>query len=147
IPASNEIRIQLYDKKPYPSLLRLRILNHPNSLVINDAIVSILHILLAGASITEITTADLHFDIIIQCIRIEKIFENEIEMRNYKLSEDYWQYHLCDRKSKDNIDGLIEEDELNELEEESNFESQYDNDDEEDYEFEEEEEEDYNDGI
>ncbi|KAA6358562.1 MAG: hypothetical protein EZS28_045911, partial [Streblomastix strix] len=71
----NEIRIQLYDKKPYPVLLRLRILNHPNSLVINDAIVSILHILLVGASITEITTVDPHFDIIIQCIGIEKIFE------------------------------------------------------------------------
>ncbi|KAA6354753.1 MAG: hypothetical protein EZS28_049719 [Streblomastix strix] len=55
-------------------------------------------------------------------------------------------------KGKDNIHGLIEEDELNELEEESNYESEYYNDDEDKdyYEFkedEEEEEEDYDDGI
>ncbi|KAA6364175.1 MAG: hypothetical protein EZS28_040299 [Streblomastix strix] len=56
-------------------------------------------------------------------------------------------------KSKDNIHGLNEEDELNELEEESNYESEYYNDDEDKdyYEFKEEdveeEDEDYEDEI
>ncbi|KAA6394036.1 MAG: hypothetical protein EZS28_010437 [Streblomastix strix] len=211
IPASNEIRIQLYDKKPYPGLLRL--LNHPNSLVINDAIVSIFHILLAGASITEITTAHPHFDTLIQCNGVEKIFElfkknlnkgskdraavcighifraREIpnfimrrEIINYlktllksqdeqiKISAQFRLQGLALNsvncieigdisfmitKGKDNIHGLIEEDEWNELEEEPNYEDEYYNGDEDkDYygyddeeEEEEEEEEGDDDGI
>ncbi|KAA6360341.1 MAG: hypothetical protein EZS28_044133 [Streblomastix strix] len=55
-------------------------------------------------------------------------------------------------KSQDNIHGFIEEDELNELEEESNYESEYYNRDEnknyyENDEEDEEDEEDYDDGI
>ncbi|KAA6376817.1 MAG: hypothetical protein EZS28_027656 [Streblomastix strix] len=67
------IRLLIFSKKPYSGLLRL--LSHTNSLVVNDAIVSIFHILISGANSNPGAKAHPHYDMIQQLHGVQKIFE------------------------------------------------------------------------
>ncbi|KAA6360384.1 MAG: hypothetical protein EZS28_044089, partial [Streblomastix strix] len=71
-PSSDEIRLQLFLKNSYPSLIRL--LNHENADVINEVIVSIFNILVAGQNTSPSYSTHPHFDTISDCDGINQIF-------------------------------------------------------------------------
>ncbi|KAA6378743.1 MAG: hypothetical protein EZS28_025729 [Streblomastix strix] len=72
-PSSNEIKQLIFSVNPYPGLIRL--LDHSDTLIVNDAIASIYHILhyaltkykdlreSSGSGVTSITTSYLHPDV------------------------------------------------------------------------------------
>ncbi|KAA6376702.1 MAG: hypothetical protein EZS28_027771, partial [Streblomastix strix] len=72
VPCSDELKLMLYDKKPYPGLLRL--LNHKDSKVIKDTILSISNILLAGTNTTAIDAPHPHFDVMMKYNGVEQLF-------------------------------------------------------------------------
>ncbi|KAA6357618.1 MAG: hypothetical protein EZS28_046855 [Streblomastix strix] len=71
-PSSDEIILQLFSKNPYPSLIRL--LNHQDINIVDDAIISISNILIAGQNTTPSYSLHPHFDTISQCDGINQIF-------------------------------------------------------------------------
>ncbi|KAA6348017.1 MAG: hypothetical protein EZS28_051995, partial [Streblomastix strix] len=70
--SSIEIKLLIFSKHPYPSLIRL--LNHENADVINEAILSIFNILSAGSISTPQNSTHPHFDAISDCDGINQIF-------------------------------------------------------------------------
>ncbi|KAA6396658.1 MAG: hypothetical protein EZS28_007814 [Streblomastix strix] len=72
-PSSNEVNLQLYNIHPYPSLIRL--LNHENTNVVNDAIISIFNILASGSYVTLSKSLHPHFDSISDCDGINQIYK------------------------------------------------------------------------
>ncbi|KAA6395534.1 MAG: putative AGC family protein kinase [Streblomastix strix] len=70
---SNQIRLLIYEKQPFQGLLRL--LEHPESLIVGDAIVSIYNILMFATNTTSIEQQHPHFTSIQQYDGIRKIFE------------------------------------------------------------------------
>ncbi|KAA6370464.1 MAG: hypothetical protein EZS28_034009, partial [Streblomastix strix] len=71
-PSSDEIKLLIFSKHPYPSLIRL--LNHENTDVVGNAIASIFNILVAGSSSTPQNSTHPHFDTISDCDEINLIF-------------------------------------------------------------------------
>ncbi|KAA6373572.1 MAG: hypothetical protein EZS28_030901 [Streblomastix strix] len=71
-PSSNEIKLELYNKHPYPSLIRL--LNHQDIEVVNDAILSIYNILNSESDTTS-KSAHPHFQTMIECNGINQIYQ------------------------------------------------------------------------
>ncbi|KAA6388189.1 MAG: hypothetical protein EZS28_016284 [Streblomastix strix] len=72
VPCSDELKLILHDLKPYPNLLRL--LNHQDSKVFKDTILSISNILHAGTNTTAIDAPHLHFDVVKKCNGVELLF-------------------------------------------------------------------------
>jgi hypothetical protein len=72
-PSSNEISLLLFDKKPFPGLLRL--LDHTDSFVASDGIVSILNILIGGTNTTPENSLHPHYETINGCRGIEMIMK------------------------------------------------------------------------
>ncbi|KAA6352982.1 MAG: hypothetical protein EZS28_051491, partial [Streblomastix strix] len=58
--SSNEIKLLIYNKKPYPGLIRL--LEHTDILVAGDAIISIFNIQLSGSNTTKESDPHPHFE-------------------------------------------------------------------------------------
>ncbi|KAA6403154.1 MAG: hypothetical protein EZS28_001323 [Streblomastix strix] len=77
-PCSNEIRLQIYNKNPYPVLLNL--LQNKNINIVQDSITSINNILAAGFNTTPSTSVHPHFESISDIKGIEKLFS--LFMRN-----------------------------------------------------------------
>ncbi|KAA6390277.1 MAG: putative NEK/NEK2 protein kinase, partial [Streblomastix strix] len=71
-PASDEIKILIYNKNPYPGLIQLLV--HANYLVASDAIISIFNILQAGISSAPNADPHPHYESILSCDGIKKIF-------------------------------------------------------------------------
>lgn len=67
----NDILILLYQKKPFPCLLRL--LDHTDIYIASDGILSILNILFGGANITPNNSIHPYYDAMNACGGIEKI--------------------------------------------------------------------------
>ncbi|KAA6370763.1 MAG: hypothetical protein EZS28_033711 [Streblomastix strix] len=72
-PLSNEIRQSLYEKHPYPALIKL--LNHPNNKIADDTITSIYNIMILGTDSTSISEKHPHFAEIQSCDGIRKLFD------------------------------------------------------------------------
>ncbi|KAA6378958.1 MAG: hypothetical protein EZS28_025515, partial [Streblomastix strix] len=72
-PSCTEVELKIYSNHPFFGLIRL--LNHPNSQIVDDAISSIFHIIIAGASSTAISDKHPHFDEIQQYKGVENIYE------------------------------------------------------------------------
>ncbi|KAA6372377.1 MAG: hypothetical protein EZS28_032095, partial [Streblomastix strix] len=71
-PSSDEIKLLIYNKKPYLGLIRL--LKHPDDNIANDAIASILLILQAGTNATPESDPHPHYESIQESDGIKKIF-------------------------------------------------------------------------
>ncbi|KAA6388522.1 MAG: hypothetical protein EZS28_015950 [Streblomastix strix] len=71
-PASDEIKLLLFQKNPFPGLLRL--FDHTDIDVLGDAISAINNILLAGVNITPMNQPHPHFESINTLGGVEKIF-------------------------------------------------------------------------
>ncbi|KAA6368973.1 MAG: hypothetical protein EZS28_035500, partial [Streblomastix strix] len=71
-PSSGEVRLLIYDKKPFPGLTRL--LEHTDILVASDAIASILNIQLSGINTTPESDPHPHYETIQESDGIKKIF-------------------------------------------------------------------------
>ncbi|KAA6367694.1 MAG: hypothetical protein EZS28_036779, partial [Streblomastix strix] len=71
-PSSDEIKLLIYNKKPYPGLIRL--LKHTDNLVASDAIISILIILQTGSKTTPESDPHPHYETIQESDGIKKIF-------------------------------------------------------------------------
>ncbi|KAA6383818.1 MAG: hypothetical protein EZS28_020656 [Streblomastix strix] len=82
--SNSEIRLLLYEKHPYPALIRL--LNHPNNDITDDSITSIYNIIIVGINTTSISEKHPHFAEIQSCDGIRKFFDlfkrNDITKRN-----------------------------------------------------------------
>ncbi|KAA6389999.1 MAG: hypothetical protein EZS28_014474 [Streblomastix strix] len=70
---SNEIKLLIFSKKPFPGLQRL--LDHTEYLIVSDAIATFINILYAGANSTPETGPNPHFETVKSCWGIEKIFD------------------------------------------------------------------------
>ncbi|KAA6361123.1 MAG: hypothetical protein EZS28_043350, partial [Streblomastix strix] len=71
--SSDEIDQSLYEKHPYPALIRL--LNHPNNDITDDTISSIYNIMILGTDTTSISEKHPHFAEIQSCDGIRKFFD------------------------------------------------------------------------
>ncbi|KAA6363196.1 MAG: hypothetical protein EZS28_041276, partial [Streblomastix strix] len=71
--SNNEVKLLLYSQQPYKGLLRL--FNHHNNLIIEDAISAIKGFLIAGANSTPDSQIHPHFDAMQQHQGIERIYE------------------------------------------------------------------------
>ncbi|KAA6389971.1 MAG: hypothetical protein EZS28_014502 [Streblomastix strix] len=71
--SSDEIRLLLNEKHPYPSLIKL--LNHPNNDIIDDSISSIYNIMILGTDTTSISEKHPHFTDIHSCDGFRKLFD------------------------------------------------------------------------
>ncbi|KAA6384299.1 MAG: putative serine/threonine-protein kinase Nek3 [Streblomastix strix] len=72
-PTGDDIGIMLYQKKPFPGLLR--ILDHTNIEVVSSAISSIKNIVASGQNTTSDTSVHPHYDTLNQCGGITKIYQ------------------------------------------------------------------------
>ncbi|KAA6391400.1 MAG: hypothetical protein EZS28_013074 [Streblomastix strix] len=72
-PSNIQIKLLLFEKKPFASLLRL--LDHTNRYVVDDAIASIINIILGGTNITEISEPHPHYTAMDELGGFDKIFE------------------------------------------------------------------------
>ncbi|KAA6394683.1 MAG: hypothetical protein EZS28_009794, partial [Streblomastix strix] len=70
--ANDEIKLLLFQKNPYPGLLRL--LDHTDILVAGDAIAAINNILIGGSNTSPITQTHPHFESMNEIGGIEKIY-------------------------------------------------------------------------
>ncbi|KAA6379386.1 MAG: hypothetical protein EZS28_025088 [Streblomastix strix] len=70
--SSNEVKLLIYYKNPYPGLIRL--LEHPDNLIVGDAIASILFIIQAGSITTPDNDPHPHYNSILACDGINQIF-------------------------------------------------------------------------
>ncbi|KAA6384417.1 MAG: putative NEK/NEK2 protein kinase, partial [Streblomastix strix] len=71
-PSSDEIRLLIYNKKPFPGLIRL--LEHTDYLIASDAIISILFILNSGSNTIKESDPHPHYETIQENDGIKKIF-------------------------------------------------------------------------
>ncbi|KAA6395796.1 MAG: hypothetical protein EZS28_008676 [Streblomastix strix] len=71
-PSSDESKLLIYNKEPYPGLIRL--LEHTDVGIASDAIASIFNIQLSGSSTTPDANPHPHYDSILACDGIKKIF-------------------------------------------------------------------------
>ncbi|KAA6384443.1 MAG: hypothetical protein EZS28_020031 [Streblomastix strix] len=69
---SDEVKLLIYSKNPYPGLIRL--LEHTNSKIVSDAIISIILLLQAGSSTTKESDTHPHFESFLACDGLKKIF-------------------------------------------------------------------------
>ncbi|KAA6338133.1 MAG: hypothetical protein EZS28_052726 [Streblomastix strix] len=72
-PASDQIRLQLFDRRPFPGLLR--ILEHTDSIVVENGINSIYNILLSGSNTIQITETHPHYESLQDSNGVEKIYQ------------------------------------------------------------------------
>ncbi|KAA6378522.1 MAG: hypothetical protein EZS28_025950 [Streblomastix strix] len=70
--SSNEIKQSLYEKHPYPALIRL--LNHPNNKIVEYSIASIYNIMIVGINTMSISEQHPHFVEVHSCDGIRKLF-------------------------------------------------------------------------
>ncbi|KAA6363667.1 MAG: hypothetical protein EZS28_040806, partial [Streblomastix strix] len=84
-PCSDQIQQQIYLKHPYPSLIRL--LEHPDEEIVNNAIISIFYIQLCGLNTQSSTEQHPHYEAIASNQGIEKIF-NLFQRNVSKYSKD-----------------------------------------------------------
>ncbi|KAA6378845.1 MAG: hypothetical protein EZS28_025628 [Streblomastix strix] len=86
--SSNEFKQSLYEKHPYPALIKL--LNHSNNEIVDDSITSIYNILIVGINTTSISEKHPHFAEIQSCDGIRKLFDlfkrNDITKRNKNIT-------------------------------------------------------------
>ncbi|KAA6372496.1 MAG: hypothetical protein EZS28_031976, partial [Streblomastix strix] len=71
-PSSDEIKLLIAKKKPYPGLIRL--LEHPVDFIASYTIISIFNIQFSGSSTTPESDSHPHYETIQQCDGIKKIF-------------------------------------------------------------------------
>ncbi|KAA6381976.1 MAG: hypothetical protein EZS28_022498 [Streblomastix strix] len=71
--SSDEFKQSLYEKHPYPALIRL--LNHQNIDIADDSITSIFNIMILGTDTTSISEQHPHFVEIQSCDGIRKLFD------------------------------------------------------------------------
>ncbi|KAA6378715.1 MAG: putative serine/threonine-protein kinase Nek6 [Streblomastix strix] len=85
-PSSYEIKLELYNKHPYPSLIRL--LDHQDIEIVAYSILSILNILISGLCTTSSTSPHPHFQTMIECNGINQIYNMYKRSEINKYSKD-----------------------------------------------------------